>query len=257
MILEIEIDVIIARKGWVKRMEVFGLDVSPENINCLPPKIWRAVMLWIYGLPVTSYIVRDIRMTPAHEIANALLMELQKSSVGIVVRTAALNDEKRAPYFWIKRASDIDSVVAAILQGEQPYLMAFAPKTTPAKASGFVVGRYILEPDGARALEFVSGAIEPRKLEKISAISPEYGLVRKGVGHVFEIVKGGADNYPYQAIVAELLWHEENLSLLKEYVLREKASCYCLCVEFTYWGGYNGLEFHDFDYRNDAVYFSQ
>jgi len=237
-------------------MKVFGLDVSSKNMNRLPPKIWRAVMLWVYGLPVTPYIVRDIKVTPAHKIADVLLMELQKSSVGIVVRTVATDDRKRAPYFWIKEAADIDGVVAAVLEGEQQYLMAFAPKTTPAKASGYAVGRYILEPNGARALEFISGAIEPRKLEKISAISAEYGLVRKGVDHTFKIIKGTADNYPYEAIIGELLRHEENLSFLKKNVLKEKASRCCLCVEFTYWGS-NSLEFHDFDFRNDIVYFSQ
>lgn len=238
-------------------MKVFGLDIPSENINCLPPKIWRAIMLWIYGLPVTSYIIRDIGVTPAHEIADALLTELLKSSVGIVVRTINQEDRKKEPYFWIKRSGDINSVIAAVLQGGQQYLMAFAPKTTPAKASGYVVGRYILEPNGARTLEFVSGAIEPRKLEKISTISAEYGLVRKGVGHTFKIIKGTVDNYPCEVIIGELLRHEENLSFLKKNVLKEKATSWCLCVEFTYWGGYNGLEFHDFDYRNDTVYFSQ
>ena len=238
------------------KVKVFGLDVSSESLNCLPPKIWRAVMLWIYGLPVTQYVVKDIGVTPAHEITDIISTKLQKSPAGIVVRTVAMEDKKRTPYFWIKEAGDINSVVAAVFQEKQPYLMAFAPKATPAKASGYVVGRYILEPNGARALEFIPGAIEPRKLEKISAISAEYGLIRKGVGHAFKIIKGTTDNYPYEAIIGEFLRHEEKLSFLKKNVLKEKASRCCLCVEFTYWGS-NSLEFHDFDFRNDIVYFSQ
>lgn len=231
----------------MKEMKVFGLEVSSENVNCLPPKIWRAVMLWVYGLPVTQYIVKDIKVTPVHEITDVLLMKLQKSPAGIVVRTVAPDDRKKTPYFWIKEATEIDSVVAAVFQEKQQYFMAFTPKTTPAKANGFVVGRYILEQDGARVLEFVSDAIEPRKLEEISVGSAHYGLVRKRIGHIFEVIKSPAKSYLCGAIISELLRHEENLGLLKEYVLRKKAIHCCICLEFTYWGS-NRLEFHDFDY---------
>ncbi|MDD5750765.1 MAG: hypothetical protein PHU56_03970 [Candidatus Pacebacteria bacterium] len=233
-------------------MNIFGLEL-PKDIDRLPPKIWRAVMLWIYGLPVTQYVVKDMGVTPDHEITYIILDRLRKSSAGIIVRTIAMEDKKRSPYFWIKEASDVRSVVASVFREKQPYLMAFAPRATPKKANGYIVGRYILEPNGARTLEFVAGAIEPRKLEKISATSAEYGLVRKDVGHVFNVIKDTADNYPCAAVIGELLRHEENLILLKEKVLKEKASYCCLCAEFTYWGGYNNLEFHDFDFRNDSL----
>lgn len=225
-------------------MKIFGLDVSSENIDCLPPKIWRAVMLWIYGLPVTPYIVRDIGATPAHEITDIISAELQESPAGIIVRTIATDDRKKAPYFWIKEKAQIQDVVKVVFQESQPYLMAFSPKTTPAKASGFAVGRYLLGENDSRVLEFVADAIEPRKLEVLSIGSANYSLITKGEGHFFKVVKA-PDKELYRAILGELLRHEDNLGLLKEYILREKSSS-CVCFEFT-WNGHR-LEFHDFDY---------
>lgn len=224
-------------------MKVFGLEISPENIDGLPPKIWRAVMLWIYDLPVTQYLVKDLGTTPVCEIADALSVRLQESPAGIVVRTVDADDRKRAPYFWIKEANEVEGVVTTILRGGQQYFMAFAPKTAPDKAKGFVVGRYT----NTRTLEFIQDAIEPRRLEEASLESVDYGLAKK-IGPSFEIIKTSSGGKRLcEAVIKTILPYEENLKLLQEWVMRERVAHQCVfCIEFTYWR--NTLEIHDFDY---------
>jgi len=224
-------------------MEVFGLSIDSKEIDRLPSKIWRAVMLLICDLPVTQYLVKDTRITPAYEIIDMLSGMLRESQSGIIVRTVGRVDTKREPYHWVMDLTEVEAVVSKLLQ-RQRYLMAFAPKTILSKTEGFIVGRYLMDRDGGRTLEFVSDAIQPRKLYEVSRDSEDYGLIRRKAGeHCFHIIKTPVSNDRCGAIVTTILRYEENLAFLWEQVGNTR----CICIEFTYHQG--ALETHDFDYR--------
>jgi len=219
-------------------MEAFISEMSPEGFDRLPPKVWRAVMLWLYGLPVTNYLIRDIWNSSFQELCDLLRERLARSPAGIVLR--AVTYKTIAPYFWIHDASEIHDAVRHIFDSSQRYIIALAPMALPQNAESFTVGRYEIRSDGSRILEVVPGVIQPRSIEMVSSTSPKHVVMTMKAGQPFQCVKG--DPKLCQPIISALLRYENNLMMLWDLIGGPH-----ICIEFTYQVRKDRIEMHDFD----------
>ena len=214
-------------------------EASGENFEQFPPKVRRALLLYVHGFPVTKYLIvftKEIEYA-VHEIR----MATEKSRYGIVVRTIPRKDGAQTmslPYIWLKKSEEVS---AEVLRGLGTILMAFAPQATPETAKGVVVGRYVVLFDqGRRVIEYYLDEIRPRVLDRVEKGDPRFGSLVQNPGKFFWAEGGCAE--VGSKILRVLQKYDERVEVLGKAIGAQE-----VCLEVTWNRG--RIEFHDFDSR--------
>lgn len=224
----------------------FVRSLSDKRMQKLPEKVWRVVMLYVHGLPVTNYLVIETVNRREEFVFSELKKELELSPFGLVLRTVTAGDAKYQPYYWVREPDEITQALAKL--GGNSFLLAFAPQTDPTdpqKVKGFTVGRYALGESGWRKVEYCKDETRHRVLERMRRGDSRFGVLTKEPGSFFR-PSPGSDSGLNLAILRCLLPHDDCLHHLKESVERFRNRRAELCLEFKFNG--TSIAFHDFDY---------
>ncbi len=205
-----------------------------------PPKIRRAILLYVHGFPTTPY--RVFSMKNAEKAAEEIRAGVEGSRYGIVVRATSDYDGPTAmgqPYLWARCPEEVTP--EAVRRLGSSYLMAFAPKATPETAKGIVVGRcaHMYDRD-TTVVEYYLDEIRPRVLERVDHADPRFGMIVRNPGRFFRNERGGCAHTG--EIVRILGQYERSARALAENTRASE-----ICLEFTWHRG--RIEFHDFDRR--------
>lgn len=213
-----------------------------ERWERFPPKIKRAVLLYLHGFPVTEYLIVSTETIEyaVHEIRVAI----EKSRYGIVVRAVPQEDGAKTmslPYLWLKKPEEASVETLPRTR----FLMAFAPQATPETAKAVVVGRYATVFDEDRkVIEYYQDEIRPRVLDRVQRGDPRFGSLIRDRGRFFRVESMGCASVNIQ-LVRILERYDEMIS-----VLARRLRAGEVCLEFTWNRG--RIEFHDFDYWRRA-----
>lgn len=215
-------------------MRYLGFSINRKTFNGLPSKIRRAVMMGYCGLPVTDYLIMDLRSVPKECIVSELSKELQRAEYGLVVRTVTMADNKLQPYCLLEDPVDI---APTLKKTGGCYVMAFAARAKPEKAHGWIVSRYFILPEGGCLLEYCKDEISARALDRVTnpAQNSQYGNAVKEPGCFWRSSTKTAE------YILRRLWHyEEKISLLLDILDVQRIS-----LEFVLHG--SKIRFNDFD----------